>query len=873
MARKPDEAKLSADGARPVRRLWLLLLAFYLAILVASHATRWLDGRDRVEPEGPVYAEWPGGESKRLESLERSERPVLLLLHGSPGRGGDFDRLAVLLEDRYRLIAPDLPGFGENKVEVEDYSIRAQAAWVEELLQSVAPASVHVLGFSLGGGVALELVERAPGRVESLILLSAIGPQQFELLGSYEVNHAVHGLQLAAITALVEGMPHFGAFDGMILDRGYARSFYDTDQRPLQGIAERVEAPVLIVHGRHDPLVPFEAALEHERLIPHSELVALDSDHFDLFRDPARLAGEIASFVDRVEEGSARRRSDATSERIAATLEPLDLSHVAPAKGIAQAIWIFLLVTATLVSEDLTTIAAGLLVTQGRIDFFTAVFSCFLGIFVGDALLFLAGRWLGRPWLGRRPLSWFIDETQIESASDWFRRRGPLVILLSRFMPGMRLPTYFAAGLLRTSFWRFLLYFAVAVAVWTPILVWLSMQFGGRAFEELSNSGLGVGWGFGLTVVVVWLGLTLLRRTLSRTRRHPIAWARAGFRRLVRWEFWPPYLFYLPVLVWIAWLAIRFRSLTLFSAANPGMPAGGFVGESKGEILDRLPSASVARYERLERGTGAEADDEPRSRRGRVEAFLAKHQLDFPVVLKPDVGERGSGVRIAKSWGDVDHYLGAYRGSLILQEHISGPELGVFYVRMPGERRGRIFSITEKVLPKVTGDGSSTLEELVLADPLLSLRGEQLLSKPGCSPTEVLERGEERTLVDVGTHCLGALFLDGARFHTEALEQAIDEVSRAYDGFFFGRYDLRAANVESFREGRDFKVLELNGVTSEATHIYDPNNTLLDAYRVLFRQWRIAFEIGAAQRELGVLPESTVALIRRILQARKVRAA
>jgi hypothetical protein len=56
------------------------------------------------------------------------------------------------------------------------------------------------------------------------------------------------------------------------------------------------------------------------------------------------------------------------------------------------------------------------------------------------------------------------------------------------------------------------------------------------------------------------------------------------------------------------------------------------------------------------------------------------------------------------------------------------------------------------------------------------------------------------------------------------------------------------------RAGRNLKVIELNGVTSEATSIYDPRNSVLAAWRVLFAQWRIAFEIGAQNRKRGARP-------------------
>jgi len=123
-------------------------------------------------------------------------------------------------------------------------------------------------------------------------------------------------------------------------------------------------------------------------------------------------------------------------------------------------------------------------------------------------------------------------------------------------------------------------------------------------------------------------------------------------------------------------------------------------------------------------------------------------------------------------------------------------------------------------------------------------------------------------LTDLGTHCRGAVFLDGARFATPELTEAVERISRSFEGFYFGRYDLRAPSYEDFEAGRGLKVLELNGVTSEATHVYDPGIRLVDAYRVLFEQWRLAFEVGRRNRERGVEPVGIFGLLRMLIAAR-----
>ena len=116
----------------------------------------------------------------------------------------------------------------------------------------------------------------------------------------------------------------------------------------------------------------------------------------------------------------------------------------------------------------------------------------------------------------------------------------------------------------------------------------------------------------------------------------------------------------------------------------------------------------------------------------------------------------------------------------------------------------------------------------------------------------------------VGTHSRGALFLDGNHLHTPEVEAAIERIARTVEGFYFGRFDLRAPSEEHFRRGEGLKVLELNGVTSEEAHMYDPAFSFANAVRTLSAQWRTAFEIGAAFRDRGLEPTGLTALVREV---------
>ncbi|MGH9940850.1 MAG: VTT domain-containing protein [Pyrinomonadaceae bacterium] len=526
--------------------------------------------------------------------------------------------------------------------------------------------------------------------------------------------------------------------------------------------------------------------------------------------------------------------------------------------GVAAATFFILLAASTLVSEDLTCIGAGVLAAQGRISFALAASACLLGIFVGDLLLFLAGRYAGRAALRCVPLKWFIKPADVEKGSAWFARRGAAAIVLSRFLPGTRLPTYFAAGLLDTDFWKFTFYFFVAAALWTPTLVGLSMIWGAEVLSSSLLAGQSLLLKMLVGVVAAYVASRLLVR-LSSFRGRRLLLAR--WRRLTRWEFWPPWAFYPPVAAYVAFLGLKHRGLTLFTAANPAIHGGGFIGESKIEILRGLSAtehsrAFVARAVRLEAAAtfGARLAD--------ARAFMAALGLSFPVVLKPDAGQRGSGVRIIKAERELEEYLGHAPGDTLIQEYVAGAEFGVFYYRRPEATKGHIFSITEKRFPCVNGDGTRTLEQLILRDERAVCMARAYFESRRDQLWDVPARGESVQLVELGTHCRGAVFLDGDWIKTPGLEAAIDRLSRAYEGFYFGRFDIRTPSLEDFRRGENFKVVELNGVTSEATHIYDPRNSLLTAYRTLFAQWRIAFEVGARNRARGVAPTPLKVLVK-----------
>jgi membrane protein DedA with SNARE-associated domain len=499
----------------------------------------------------------------------------------------------------------------------------------------------------------------------------------------------------------------------------------------------------------------------------------------------------------------------------------------------------------TLVAEDLAAVGAGLLAADGRLGLAAATIAAGAGIWVGDALLWLAGRGAGAA-LDGRIARLLASPAQIARAREAFAARAGAALVAARFVPGTRTATYVAAGALGIPFRVFAAWTAAAVAVWTPALVVGAAAFGApviQAFGRYTRSGAAIV----AAVVVTWLAARVGVRVVTSAR----SWA----RRLRHWEFWPAWLFYAPVLPWVVLLVLRYGGRAI-AAANPGIEDGGFVGESKSTILGLLPSEWVLPYELLESG----AIDR---RLAELDRTMTRPGWSFPVVLKPDAGQRGAGVAVVSDRENASRYLLAHPEPVIAQQYHPGPyEAGLFYYRRPGEARGRIFSITDKRFPVVTGDGETPLRSLIARHPRFRYQADVFFARHADRLDWTPAAGRSVRLSHAGNHAQGTMFVDGASLETPALRERLDAIASAIPGFHIGRFDVRYRDPRGLMAGTDLAIVELNGVTSEATHIYDPSRTLSQAYATLYRQWQLVFEIGAENLRRGARASSLARLLR-----------
>lgn len=547
------------------------------------------------------------------------------------------------------------------------------------------------------------------------------------------------------------------------------------------------------------------------------------------------------------------------------------------------------IVGVALLHEDLATVTTGVLVTEHGLPLVPAWIALFVGVVAGDVLIFACGAAARKiPWLRRR-----IIGPQVERVGQWLDSHLFRIVAVCKVTPGILFPTYVAYGWFGTSFPRFLTATVVAGVVYTTGALALMTLVGQTLFHQL-------GYWVWIVAAVAILVLTSVAAGRPNRWRRIVLNAAPGrphvAERLRRFRILPslehrgmpslrelrqrvasaeriaPAFFYIPLGVQWLLLGIRHRSLTLPTAANPRIEGGGFWGESKSSVLRQIgPNQQlwVAPFVTVDRSC-----DDPGGTRDVAAALHAMQAagLDFPVVAKPDIGWQGLGVRVVDDPVGLLDYLTRYPVGerLILQRLVPyDGEAAVFYVRKPGEPHGQVRSMTLRYFPHVVGDGQRTLRDLIVNDPRAGWKSDFYLgvqsNHTGLTADELEEVPPEGSVVRltfIGSQRVGGLYRDGTRDVTPALQARFDEIALTMPEFHYGRFDIRFDAIDALREGKDFFIFEVNGAGAEDIHVWDPNYSVAETYRSLFRTQAMLFKIGAMNRKRGFKPATPMEFIR-----------
>jgi len=306
---------------------------------------------------------------------------------------------------------------------------------------------------------------------------------------------------------------------------------------------------------------------------------------------------------------------------------------------------------------------------------------------------------------------------------------------------------------------------------------------------------------------------------------------RLWWHKITNWEYWPAYLVYMPTFFFWLFCMIRFRTFYFFSKSNPAFKNGGLYDDGKKSIYDLLPANLYPK-------TILISESEPCD----FHQILQQNNFTFPLIVKPDVGLRGIGVKLIADYESLIAYRDFIKKDFLIQEQCKYPnEIGLFYCRIPGNANGKITGITIKTFLKVKGDGLHTIHDLLLQNPRFEMQINKLKSQINLE--EILPLREERCLVPFGNHNRGTEFLDGRHLITPQLEKTFDAILNKIEGFYYGRLDIRYDNFADLEAGKNFTFIEINGAKSEPTHIYDPSHSFWYAQKEIFRHQRLFYRV------------------------------
>lgn len=313
--------------------------------------------------------------------------------------------------------------------------------------------------------------------------------------------------------------------------------------------------------------------------------------------------------------------------------------------------------------------------------------------------------------------------------------------------------------------------------------------------------------------------------------------------KIFHWEYWPFQIVYIPISILWIYYSIKARSLFFFNASNPTIKNGGFIMESKKAIYNLIPQQYYPKTELINEGKSFQ----------NIQKTIENSGIQFPFIAKPDIGLRGSAVKKIHDLIELESYANKANFDFLVQDLIPYEnEVGIFYVRYPDEKKGRITGIVSKEFMIITGDGVSNTEELIKKNPRYELQLKTLQLEYGNKLLTVLLKGEKLNLVPYGNHVRGAKFIDGSHWISQKLTDTINEMCLQIPGFYFGRLDVMYNSWEELEQGKSFSIVELNGAASEPTHIYDPAHSLFFAWAVLARHITSMYEISVINHKKGI---------------------
>jgi membrane protein DedA with SNARE-associated domain len=549
----------------------------------------------------------------------------------------------------------------------------------------------------------------------------------------------------------------------------------------------------------------------------------------------------------------------------------------------------------TFIHEDMAILAAGFSKVEHGLPLLFAYIPIYLGIVIGDIGIYGLGRLAqSNKWLKSK-----IIGPKVERVNQWLNTHLVRVLVVCRLTPGLLFPTFVACGWFKIPFWRFATVSIIAGAIYSSIVLTIVIIFGDLVLFNLGYWA----WGSLALIVIIFAIRNYYKSSWSKStenamgdippsffevlkKRMPSIKNKFsgmpsldGLKRVVSSaERIPNNILYIPVILRWFLLAIRYRSVTLPTVSNPMIETGGFMGESKSSVMDMVGEEQkmwLAEFITLQRD-----GENPQSDLDKAIGLMEAKGLTFPIVAKPDIGWNGYGVNLVEDSSHLLKYLTTFPvgARLMLQRPVNHDgEAGVFYVRVPGEPKGNLYSLTLRYFPFVIGDGKMNISELVKTDPRTKLRADFYLGGKSNhlgfgkeDLAHIPQEGELIRLAFIGSLRVGGLYRDARHLITPELNERFDAISRSMPEFYYGRFDIKFESTDLLKEGKGFSIIEINGAGAEAIQAWDPDVPVRQLYREFFKAQSLLFKVASLNRKRGYKPMSIIAFIKAIKKQNKL---
>ena len=322
-------------------------------------------------------------------------------------------------------------------------------------------------------------------------------------------------------------------------------------------------------------------------------------------------------------------------------------------------------------------------------------------------------------------------------------------------------------------------------------------------------------------------------------------------KRLFTSTIFPFWFFHVPIFPYFLFLSLKRGSLAFFTNTNPNIYTGGFVNSSKIDAFKGIDSKWLPKFIYFSENTI-----------DKVEKGLRKKKMDYPIILKPNKGERGLGVIKINDRKELITVLNKTTFDFIVQEFIDYPlEFGVLYYRNPQTNKSNISSICSKKMPFVIGNGKDELQGLI-RKKYNSIKFENVNSQ---NINRVIGKNEQFSLEYVAHRSKNCVFKNFNYIYSKKLIDTFSTITSKMENFHFGRFDIKVNTVEDLINGNNLKILEVNGVNSQPIHIFDSDYSFYKCYRDLHTHWNMIYKISKKNSSMGFIPMKTSDLFKELI--------